>query len=84
MVLKGMVDSLPVIDALVVEVSTLSTLKDGPELAEVVTWLAAHGFVVADILATRTRPLDGVLAQLDMLFVPAKATFRQDRRWEDE
>jgi hypothetical protein len=43
--------------------------------------MQAHGFVVADILGLKRRPLDGATAQLDLLFLPEVAPLRADRRW---
>jgi hypothetical protein len=40
-----------------------------------------HGFVVADVLGLKRRPLDDATAQLDLLFVPKESPLRADRRW---
>jgi FkbM family methyltransferase len=81
MVLQGMTGRLAEIDALIVETSTIATVKGGAEVAEVVAFMQAHGFVVADILGLKRRPLDGATAQLDLLFLPEVAPLRADRRW---
>jgi len=80
-VLAGMSARLADIDALIVETSTISTVKDGGEVEGVVSFLGQHGFAMADILGLRRRPLDNATAQLDLLFVPKEAALRQDRRW---
>ena len=81
MVLAGMAGRLADIDALVIETSTIATVKDGAEVASVVRFLGEHGFVLADIIGLRRRPLDNATAQLDLLFVPKEAAPRHDRRW---
>jgi len=67
MVLRGMTGRLREIDALIVETSTIATVKDGAE--------------VADVLGLKRRPLDDATAQLDLLFVPKDSPLRSDRRW---
>jgi len=81
MVLEGMTGRLDSIDALIVETSTIASLKDGPEVHDVVHFMHEHGFVVADIVGMARRPLDGATAQLDVLFVPEDSALRHDRRW---
>jgi hypothetical protein len=81
MVLAGMTGRLADIDALVVETSTIATVKGGAEVESVVRFLGDHGFVLADIVGLRRRPLDNATAQLDLLFVPNEAAPRHDRRW---
>jgi FkbM family methyltransferase len=81
MVLEGMTERLSEIDALIVETSTIATVKGGAELGAVVRFLGERGFVVADIIGLKRRPLDGATAQLDLLFVPETAPLRADRRW---
>lgn len=81
LVLEGMTGRLAEIDALIVETSTIATLKDGPELCDVVRFMQEHGFVVFDILGLKRRPLDGATAQFDLLFVPQYSRLRADHRW---
>jgi FkbM family methyltransferase len=81
MVLEGMTGRLPEVDALIVETSTIATIKDGPEVAEVVRFMAGHGFALVDVLGLRRRPLDGATAQLDLMFAPQSGALRRDRRW---
>ena len=81
MVLDGMTGRLPEIDALVIETSTIATVKGGAEVRDVVSFLGDHGFVLADIVGLRRRPLDDATAQLDLLFVPHDKSLRMDRRW---
>ena len=81
MVLAGMTGRLAEIDALVIETSTIATVKNGAEVEGVVRFLGEHGFVLADVIGLRRRPLDNATAQLDLLFVPKEAAPRTDRRW---
>jgi FkbM family methyltransferase len=81
MVLKGMTGRLGEIDAFIVETSTLSTLKSGVELHDIVHFLHGHGFVVADVLGLVPRPLDGATGHIDLMFLPEDSVLRADRRW---
>ena len=81
MVLEGMTRRLADIDALIVETSTIATVKGGAEVHGVVRFMHDHGLVVADILGLKRRPLDQATAQLDLLFVPDQSPLRADRRW---
>jgi FkbM family methyltransferase len=81
MVLRGMTGRLAELDAVIVETSTIATVKGGAEVADVVSFMREHGFVVADVLGLKRRPLDDATAQLDLLFVPEDSNLRADRRW---
>jgi len=81
MVLEGMTGSLDDLDAIIVETSTLASLKGGPEVHDIVHFMHEHGFVVADIVGMVRRPLDGATAQLDLLFLPRGSPMRLERRW---
>jgi FkbM family methyltransferase len=81
MVLAGMTGRLAEIDALVIETSTIATVRGGAEVESVVRFLGEHGFALADVVGLRRRPLDNATAQLDLLFVPREAAPRNDRRW---
>jgi len=80
-VLEGMGARIAEIDVFVVETSTIATVKGGAEVAQVVRFLGERGFVVADIVGMKRRPLDGATAQVDLLFVREDAPLRADRRW---
>lgn len=80
-VLQGMTDRIAEIDALIVETSTLATVKGGAEVHGVVAFMHEHGFVLADVIGLKHRPLDGATAQLDLMFLPEKSPLRADRRW---
>ena len=76
--MTGRLDS---VDAIVIETSTIASLKGGPEVHDIVRFMHEHGFALADILGMARRPLDGATAQLDVLFLPDDSPLRQDRRW---
>ena len=81
MVLRGMTGRIAEIDALIVETSTLATVKGGAEVHAVVQFMHDHGFALADVIGLKHRPLDGATAQLDLMFVPERSPQRADRRW---
>lgn len=82
MVLEGMTGRMASIDALIVETSTISSVKGGAEVHDVMQFMHRHGFVVADVLGMTRRALDDATAQLDLMFVPEEdAPPRRDRRW---
>ena len=82
-VLQGMGERIGEFDVIVVETSTLATIKGGPELYNLIAFMKAKGFVVFDVVGLARRPLDGALAQIDLLFVPDESPLRTDRRWAD-
>lgn len=81
LVLRGMTEQLSDIDAIIIEVSTISTVHGGPEMEEIVAFFAKYDWCVADIVSLSRRPLDGALAQVDILFVPKNSPLRADKRW---
>jgi FkbM family methyltransferase len=80
-VLEGMGERIGEFDAIIVETSTLATIKGGPELYDLMAFMKERGFVASDVLGYARRPLDNALAQIDMLFVPESSPLRTDRRW---
>jgi len=68
-------------DAFLIEMSTIATIKNGPEADEVIAFLNERGFVIYDVLSLNRRPLDSALAQLDVLFVKRNSSLRSDHRW---
>jgi len=82
LVLQGMAERFADIDAIIIEISTIATIHNGPEMGQIVAFFSGHSWSAADILSMSRRPLDGALAQLDMLFVPNDSPLRSDRRWK--
>ena len=81
MVLNGMSGRIADIDALIIETSTIATVKGGAEVHGVMEFMHDHGFALADVIGLKRRPLDDATAQLDLLFVPESSPLRADRRW---
>lgn len=80
-VLRGIGERIHDLDVIIVETSVIATIKDGPEVVDVIAYLKQKGFVLYDTLGATRRPLDNALAQVDLLFVQADSPFRADRRW---
>ena len=76
-VLRGATDTLKSTDLVILEVSFSRFFLDGPEFHEVVAFMCDAGFVMYDILNLMYRPLDGALAQADVLFVPHGSPLRK-------
>lgn len=81
-VLDGAQQCLRDTDVVILETSLIGTLQDAPELSEVVAYMKERGFVVFDMIGGLQRPLDGSLAQVDLVFVPQSHRMRADRRWQ--
>jgi FkbM family methyltransferase len=79
--LDGASESLQRAKAVMLEVSFIDFEKGMPVMADVVSYMAERGHVVYDILGLWHRPLDGALAQGDLLFVPKDSPLRADRRY---
>ena len=76
--LEGCSDLLSQTDALCLEVSLFSFMKGAPQFTEVIEVVAGLGFVAWDIIPGWTRPLDGALGQIDIVFVRADGPLRSD------
>jgi Methyltransferase FkbM domain len=55
--------------------------EGAPELAQIVAFMQDAGFVVYDAVDLGYRPVDGALAQLDLLFVPESSELRKQREY---
>lgn len=80
-VLDGAREILPRMDAVILEVSFFRFFDGIPIFDEVVAYMKNHGFVVYDIVAGNTRPLDNALGQKDLIFVRTDGRFRQSQKW---
>lgn len=76
-VLAGARQILSNTEVIVLEVSLFGLMIGGPQFSEVISQLKSYGFVVYDIYGFTYRPLDGALAQADMVFVREQGRFRQ-------
>jgi FkbM family methyltransferase len=79
--LRGASRSLDHAEAVMLEVSTMEFQKGQPILGDVVGFLDRAGFQLYDVLALVHRPLDGALAQGDLLFVKKTSKLVADHRW---
>jgi FkbM family methyltransferase len=77
-VLAGAHETLVSTVALIVEVSFFSFYVDGTAFEALVAALRQAGFVVFDIQNLNRRPLDGALAQADVIFVPEDSPARRE------
>lgn len=80
-VMRGATGLLPRCQAVLMEVSFLRFLQNGVLADEVVAAMRGWGFVPYDILGLAYRPLDGALAQADIVFVPEDSPLRRDHRY---
>lgn len=76
-VLKGAREVLRDTEYVLLEVSLFRFFIGGPEVADVIAFMRASGFVPYDIFRLKHRPLDGALSQLDLAFVKESGIFRQ-------
>lgn len=76
-VLAGASRTLQQTEAVILEVTLFGTMIGGPQFYDVVHFMKQSGFVAYDIFAVNYRPLDGALAQIDMIFVRENGLFRQ-------
>jgi FkbM family methyltransferase len=76
-VLAGAARTLQQTEAVILEVSLFGTMIGGPQFFDIVSYMKGAGFVAYDIFAVNYRPLDGALAQVDMIFVREDGFFRQ-------
>lgn len=77
-VLEGAKNILKETEAIILEVSFFRFYQNGPLLYEVVKWMKEHGFVAYDLFGGQNRPLDGALAQMDMVFVKENGRLREN------
>ena len=75
-VLSGATRLLSDAEVVILEVSLFQFVEGGPELHNVVAFMKAKGFVAYDMFGGHTRPLDGALAQVDIVFVKERGVFR--------
>ena len=80
-VLAGAPGTLAASEVVIIEVLLYQAFENGPQLADVVTFMKARGFVVYDICGFLYRPLDGALASMDIAFVKEGSAFRASSRF---
>jgi len=80
-VLAGAAATLAETELVQLETLLFPFYDGAPQLAEVVAFMRAAGFVVYDVADLGYRPLDGALAQVDLLFVPESSPLRKRREY---
>jgi len=80
-VLDGAQKMLQFCEVVILEVSFFKFLKDAPEFFDVINYMNNRNFVVYDVFDGHNRPIDGALAQRDILFVKENGRFRQTHSW---
>jgi FkbM family methyltransferase len=75
--LAGAQATLKETEAIHLEATFFGTMLGGPQLYDIVTRMKELGFVAYDICGFLYRPLDGALAQVDMVFVREHGRFRE-------
>jgi FkbM family methyltransferase len=80
-VLEGAREILPATALVILEVSFQPFFDGGPEHARVISFMESQGFVVYDVLGLSRRPLDGALAQADLVFARHDGPLRADHRF---
>jgi methyltransferase FkbM-like protein len=84
LVLDGARRTLQDTELVILEVSLLHLYRDGPQLHDVVGYMRERGFLVYDIVGGHNRPLDGALAQVDLVFVRENGRFRLEQGYATE
>jgi FkbM family methyltransferase len=80
-VLAGATESLAQTELVQLEALLFPFYEGAPQLADVIELMRGSGFVVYDVADLGYRPLDGALAQVDLLFVPEGSALRRERRY---
>ncbi len=78
-ILSGASRTLQEAEVVILEVTLLASLIEGPELFDVVSRMKEFGFVGYDLIDLHYRPSDDALCQVDMLFVPQQSPLRKSR-----
>jgi len=76
-VLEGAASLLEKTEVIIMEVSLHPFFINGPEFTQVIKYMDARGFVAYDVFNNLYRPIDGALAQLDIVFVKQNGFMRQ-------
>ena len=80
-VLRGATAVLAETEIVILEVSFFRLFTSNPIFSEVILFMAERGFELYDFLGSSTRPLDGALAQADVVFARRTGMLRQQERF---
>ncbi|MFA5976140.1 MAG: FkbM family methyltransferase [Elusimicrobiota bacterium] len=81
-VLRGAERILPGIEVILSEVNHIDVYEGVPLAAELIAWLAQHGYALHDVCNFMRRPLDSALWQSDMIFVKQTSPLRASKTWK--
>ena len=81
-VLKGAGNVLGQAEIIIIEVSLFRFGAGMPLAREIIEYLGAHGYELYDVAGFLRRPLDGALAQLDLVFARAGGFLRPNNGWD--
>ncbi|MDO9454946.1 FkbM family methyltransferase [Nocardioides sp.] len=80
-VLRGAKSVLESTAVAVIECSLFQFFQDGASITEIIDFMTDNQFSIYDIIESQYRPLDGALAQVDLVFVPTSSSLRNDVRY---
>lgn len=80
-VLAGATRILESTEVVILETSLFGFTVGGPQLFDVVKRMKELGFVAYDLYGLHYRPLDGALAQIDLVFVREAGRFRKSHAY---
>ena len=83
-VLSGARDTLARTELVQLETLFFPFYEGSPEWADVIAFMQEAGFAVYDVVDLSYRPLDGALAQADVLFAPEGGSLRHRRSYADD
>lgn len=81
MVLKGMGRLLDAVEVFIIETRSLLTSVGAPHMLEVVGFMKERGYAIYDICGINRRPLDGAMAQIDLMFCNESSALLKEKRW---
>jgi FkbM family methyltransferase len=83
-VMQGGTGFLKQVDLVVMEVNMFHPAgnRSLPDFGEIVCWMRGQGFAVYDIVSYQTRPFDGALGYVDLVFARNDSRFRAHHRWQ--
>jgi FkbM family methyltransferase len=80
-VMAGAAEVLRQSELVVLETSLFRFYEGAPDLHAVVDFMKRRGFVVYDVVGARWRPLDGALAQVDLVFAREDGVLRRSHAY---
>lgn len=80
-VLEGGSETLGRAEVIFIEVSFFDFLQNSPSVADVIAYMAQRGFMPYDLLGFHHRPLDGALAQVDVVFAHHQSALRKSHSY---